>query len=230
MSKEVPKRLQGPEWYTKKDSLIMTQCRINEKGHIKGTYMDTDGNLYSHWLSNKEAEEFKEQEKIQEEIHFNNIGNYKVGVRANDSLSMYHIPDEEEDAVTAYKEAIHHMGVDFGKGPDHTNISLNIPRMDISDIEMNIDRVLSSSELMNQMNELVIKDEKERYVRVLMNRLHKVKEVRDYIDDKIQKSMEYDWGRSGNRSDQMFTETVIELQLVIQKLDEILEGKGEKDE
>ena len=173
MSKKDPRRLQGPEWYAKKDSLLMTKYRINEKGHIKGTYTDMEGNLYSHWFSNKEAEEFKEQEKIQEEIHFNNIGNYKVGVRANGSLSMYHIPDEEEDAVTAYKEAIHHMGVDFGKGPDCTNISLNIPTISDLDIERSIDNVLSSEEYMKQINDLVLEDEKERYVRALLNRISK---------------------------------------------------------
>lgn len=166
-------RLQGPEWYAKKDSLLMTKYRINEKGHIKETYTDMEGNLYSHWFSNKEAEEFKEQEK-EEEIHFNNIGNYKVGVRANGSLSMYHIPDEEEDAVTAYKEAIHHMGVDFGKGPDCTNISLNIPTMSDLDIEKSIDNVLSREELIKQMNDFVLEDEKERYVRALLNRLNNI--------------------------------------------------------
>ena len=200
MNKKVPKRLQGPEWYAKKDSLLMTKCRINEKGHIKGTYTDMEGNLYSHWFSNKEAEEFKEQEKIQEEIHFNNIGNYKVGVRANGSLSMYHILDEEEeDMVKAYKEAIHHMGVNFGKepdeeeirqrffethkkidqakGPDCTNISLNIPRMSDLDIGRSIDNVLSSEEYMKQINDFVLEDEKERYVRELLNRLNRIKEI-----------------------------------------------------
>lgn len=193
MSKEI-KRLQGPEWYAKKDSLLMTKYRINEKGHIKGTYTDMDGNLYSHWFSNKEVEEFKEQEK-EEEIHFNNIGNYKVGVRPNGSLSMYHIPDEEEDAVTAYKEAIHHMGVDFGKGPDEeeirqrffethkkidqakgpdcTNISLNIPTISDLDIERSIDNVLSCEEYIKEIHDLILEDEKERYVRALLNRINK---------------------------------------------------------
>lgn len=203
MSKEVPKRLQGPEWYTKKDSLIMTQYRINEKGHIKGTYTDMKGNLYSHWFSNKEIEEFNMT-----------------------------FEKKEPTAAEAYEAALNmkygiYAGIDRGENPDETAVRLEIPRLDISDIEMNIDRVLSSSELMKQMNELVIKDEQEKYVRVLMNRLHKVKEVRDYIDNKIQKSMKYDWGISGNRSDRMFTETVIELQLVIEKLDEIIESKGD---
>lgn len=175
MSKEI-KRLQGPEWYAKKDSLLMTKYRINEKGHIKGTYTDMEGNLYSHWFSNKEAEEFKEQEEEEERI-INNIGKYKVGVRPNGGLSMYHIPDEEEDVVTAYKEAIHHMGVDFGKGPDCTNISLNIPTMSDLDIEKNIDNVLSSEEYMKQINDLVLEDEKERYVRELLNRLNRIKKI-----------------------------------------------------
>ena len=198
MSKTKPTRLQGPEWHSKKDSLLMTKYRINEKGHVKGFYTDMEGNLYSHWFNNEEAKEFKEQEK-EEEIHFNNIGNYKVGVRPNGSLSMYHIPDEEEDAVTAYKEAIHHMGVDFGKGPDEeeirqrffethkkidqakgpdcTNISLNIPRLSDLDIERSIDNVLSSEEYMKQINDFILEDEKERYVRELLNRLNRIKEI-----------------------------------------------------
>lgn len=165
MSKNVPKRLQGPEWYAKKDSLLMTAYKINEKGHIKGQYMDMDGNLYSHWFSNKEIEELKEQ--------------------------------PEEDTVTAYKEVIHHMGVDFGKGQDHTNISLNIPRLSDLDIEKSIDNVLSREELIKQMNDFVIEDEKERYVRALLNRLNKIIEycdnwkIVDQVDYDIRPHMEY---------------------------------------
>lgn len=142
MSKTKPTRLQGPEWHSKKDSLLMTKYRINEKGHVKGFYTDMEGNLYSHWFSDKEIEELKEQ--------------------------------PEEDTVTAYKEAIHHMGVDFGKGPDHTNISLNIPTISDLDIEKSIDNVLSREELIKQMNDFVLEDERERYVRALLNRLHKI--------------------------------------------------------
>ena len=145
MSKTKPTRLQGPEWHSKKDSLLMTKYRINEKGHVKGFYTDMEGNLYSHWFNNEEAKELKEQ--------------------------------PEEDTVTAYKEAIHHMGVDFGKGSDHTNISLNIPRLSDLDIEKNIDRVLSREELIKQMNDFVLEDEKERYVRELLNRLNRIKEI-----------------------------------------------------
>lgn len=168
MSKEI-KRLQGPEWYAKKDSLLMTKYRINEKGHIKGTYTDMEGNLYSHWFSNKEAEEFKEQEK-EEEIIINNIGNYKVGVRPNGSLSMYHIPDEEEIRQRFFET---HKKIDQAKGPDCTNISLNIPTISDLDIERSIDNVLSSEEYMKQINDLVLEDEKERYVRALLNRISK---------------------------------------------------------
>lgn len=57
----------------------------------------------------------------------------------------------------------------------------------------------------------------------------KINDLRDYIDTKIQKSMEYDWGLSDKRGDRLMTETVIELQLIIEKLDEILKSKGEKD-
>ena len=159
MSKKI-KRLQGPEWYAKKDSLLMTKYRINEKGHIKGTYTDMEGNLYSHWFSNKEAEEFKEQEK-EEEIIINNIGNYKVGVRPNGSLSMYHIPDEKEPTATEMATE-HRDAIQFG-----------IPTMSDLDIEKSIDNVLSSEEYMKQINDFILEDEKERYVRALLNRINK---------------------------------------------------------
>lgn len=206
MSKTKPTRLQGPEWHSKKDSLLMTKYRINEKGHVKGFYTDIEGNLYSHWFNNEEAKELKEQEKIQEEIHLNNIGKYKVGVRPNGSLSMYHIPDEEEptaesmskeyrdtldawraatnakygyhgvDKARAYTDAaqFHHINVDQAKGPDYTSISVQIPNMmSDTEIELNIDKVLSRDEYVKQINDLVIEDEKERYVRALLNRISK---------------------------------------------------------
>ena len=138
-----------------------------------------------------------------------------------------------DHAADAYRYALDrkygiYAGIDRGEHPDETAVRLEIPKplLDL-DIEKNIDRVLSRSELIEQMNKLAIKDEQERYIRELLNRLHKVKEVRDYIDNKIQKSMEYDWGRSSDRRDQMFTETVIELQLIVEKLDKILYGKKE---
>ena len=50
----------------------------------------------------------------------------------------------------------------------------------------------------------------------------KIKDLRNYIDTKIQKSFDVDFGRSDKRSDRLMTETVIELQLIIEKLDSIL--------
>ena len=145
MSKEV-KRLQGPEWYSKKDSLLMTAYKINEKGHIKGQYIDMDGNLYSHWFSNKEIEEFNS------------------------------VP-EEEDTVTAYKNAL--KGVTFGKdiseNPDETIIQgYTIPTISDLDINESINNVLSREDLIMQMNKLVLEDERERYVRALLNRLNNI--------------------------------------------------------
>lgn len=46
--------------------------------------------------------------------------------------------------------------------------------------------------------------------------------LREYIDAKIQKSFDYDFGRSDKRSDRLMTETVIELQLILEKIDSIL--------
>ena len=48
-----------------------------------------------------------------------------------------------------------------------------IPSMSDVDIELSIDNVLSTDDLMKQLNGLVIEDEKERYVRALLNRISK---------------------------------------------------------
>ena len=136
MGKKYHKRLQGPEWYAIKDKLKMYKYTISENSHVKGFYKDIDGNLYSHWLSNKELEEFNKTHK-----------------------------------------------------PKATTLTFEI-QTSYSTIE-------------------------------------KVKAVRDYIDKKIEKSFDVDFGRSGIISDRLMTETVIELQLVIEKLDEILESKGD---
>lgn len=57
-----------------------------------------------------------------------------------------------------------------------------------------------------------------------------IKSLRQYIDTKIQKSFDVDFGRSDKLSDRLMTETVIELQLIIEKIDNILESTGDKDE
>ena len=55
-----------------------------------------------------------------------------------------------------------------------------------------------------------------------------LKTIKQHIKDKIRKSFEVDWGISDKRSDRLFTETVIELDLIEHMIDEILEGKVEK--
>ena len=54
-------------------------------------------------------------------------------------------------------------------------------------------------------------------------------EVKNYIHNKIQKSMEYDMGINDNRSDHLFTETVIELQIIESMIDKILGEEEEND-
>lgn len=54
----------------------------------------------------------------------------------------------------------------------------------------------------------------------------RIEEARSYIKDKIQKSFKADWGLpGGNASDRLFTETVIEMQII----DSILLGEREVD-
>jgi len=165
MSKKYHKRLQGDEWYGMKDKLYMTDYKINERGHIKGFYRDIDGNLYSHWFSNKEIDEFIESHKDEDSLYPKIIGNWKFTKRSNGSLSM------------------------FPRGGS------------------------------------LIKEDSNPVERIIT----KVKDVRDYIDKKIEKSFDVDFGRSDCLADRLFTETIIELQLVIQKLDEIIESKGENN-
>ncbi len=54
----------------------------------------------------------------------------------------------------------------------------------------------------------------------------RIEAARTYIKDKIQKSFKADWGLpGGNTSDRLFTETVIEMQII----DSILLGEREVD-
>lgn len=53
-------RLQGKAWYDKKESLNLIEYVKNSKGHIMGTYEDANGNLFWHWLSDKEIVEVKD--------------------------------------------------------------------------------------------------------------------------------------------------------------------------
>ena len=52
--KKPSRRLQGEEWHTKKNDLILKKWYKNKNGHIKGFYEDKDSNVYTHWLSNDE--------------------------------------------------------------------------------------------------------------------------------------------------------------------------------
>lgn len=57
--------------------------------------------------------------------------------------------------------------------------------------------------------------------------LETLKKIKLYIREKIHNSFRYDWGLGGKASDRLFTETVVELQLIEQMIDEVL---GEEDE
>lgn len=46
----------------------------------------------------------------------------------------------------------------------------------------------------------------------------RIKDVLDYINDKIARSFKADYGLSDVRSDRLFTETVIELQIIADML------------
>lgn len=52
-----------------------------------------------------------------------------------------------------------------------------------------------------------------------------LKNIKQYIKTKIGNSALCDWGISDKLSDRLFTETVVELQIIEQMIDEILEGK-----
>ena len=59
-----------------------------------------------------------------------------------------------------------------------------------------------------------------------------VKRVQEYIKEKIRKSFNYDYGISGKASDRLFTETVIEMQIISAMLDGdknlgLCEGNGD---
>ena len=56
-----------------------------------------------------------------------------------------------------------------------------------------------------------------------------LKTIKQHIKDKVRKSFEVDWGISDKLSDRLMTETVVELQIIEQMIDDILEGKEDKD-
>lgn len=57
-----------------------------------------------------------------------------------------------------------------------------------------------------------------------------LKSIKQYIKDRLRKSFEYEWGISDNRSDRLFTETIIELQLIDHMIDECFDTYGYKRE
>lgn len=56
-------------------------------------------------------------------------------------------------------------------------VTVSIPTISDEDICMSINNTLSCEEYIKKMNELVLEDEKERYVRELLNRLNRIKEI-----------------------------------------------------
>lgn len=54
--------------------------------------------------------------------------------------------------------------------------------------------------------------------------------IKQYIKDKVRKSFEVDWGISDKRSDRLFSETIVELQLIESMIDDILEKERTDDE
>jgi len=53
-------------------------------------------------------------------------------------------------------------------------VTVSIPTISDEDICMSINETLSCDEYIKKMNELVLEDEKERYVRELLNRLNNI--------------------------------------------------------
>lgn len=47
--------------------------------------------------------------------------------------------------------------------------------------------------------------------------------IKQHIKDKVRKSFEVDWGISDKRSDRLFGETIVELQLIESMIDDILD-------
>jgi hypothetical protein len=65
---------------------------------------------------------------------------------------------------------------------EYTKIKFDIPTLSDLEIQIGLNNVLSSSDLIKKMNELIIKDKQERYIRELTNRIYKALE---YIEKQI---------------------------------------------
>ena len=76
-------------------------------------------------------------------------------------------------------------------------VTVSIPTISDEDICMSINETLSCDEYIKKMNELVLEDEKERYVRELLNRLNSIIKycdnwkIVDQVDYDIRPHMEY---------------------------------------
>ena len=63
-------------------------------------------------------------------------------------------------------------------------VDLTVPSMSNFDINCSIDNIMSTEDYMKQINDLIIEDEKERYIRELLNRLNKItKYVEQFVGD-----------------------------------------------
>lgn len=63
---------------------------------------------------------------------------------------------------------------------EYATIRLDIPKLSDFEIKAGINNVLSSSDLIKRMNELVVKDTQDKYIRELTNRIDK---AIDYIKE-----------------------------------------------
>ena len=59
---------------------------------------------------------------------------------------------------------------------------------------------------------------------VIFIRKDEIEKIKDYIKDKLRKSLEYDLCLHNNRCDRLFTETTVELQKIEDMIDKLLEG------
>ena len=59
---------------------------------------------------------------------------------------------------------------------EYTKIKFDIPTLSDLEIQTGLNNVLSSSDLIKRMNELIIEDKQERYIRELTNRIYKALE------------------------------------------------------
>ena len=144
-------RLQGAEWHGMKDKLKLVGYKANkdeDRSYIKGFYKDDKGNVFTHWMNDREIEEFKKEHTPQ--VHRNTYQLHRNTYEAQQLL------------------------YDLVLGENH--------------------EVIES-----------------------------IEELKCYINDKIKRSFDVDFGKSNALSDRLFTETIVELQLILEKLDEILE-------